>query len=117
MAQANKIKNIIKKSHSIFCVYMPEGFILYIKKCDFFTGLFSSLNRLTSEHGLMLLIKGAGKHSYLLNNLVATKASDKLSRRSHSEVSLQVNTPAIPALLHQMQPGHARPVLRNTKDA
>lgn len=50
---------------------------------------------------------------YLLNDFVATKAGDKLSRGSHSEVSLQIDATPIPTLLHQVQPGHARPVLRN----
>lgn len=43
------------------------------------------------------------KNHHLFNYFIASKASDKLSRRSHSEVPLEVNTPAIPALLHQMQ--------------
>lgn len=54
---------------------------------------------------------------YLFDDFVATKASDKFSRGSHSEVSLQIDSAAIPALLHQVQPRHARPVLKNTKNA
>lgn len=55
------------------------------------------------------------KNRHLLDNFVATKAGDKLSRRSHSEIPLEIDTPAISALLHQVQPRHARPVLRNRK--
>lgn len=54
---------------------------------------------------------------HLLNDFVATKAGDKLCRGSYGEVPLQIDATAIPALLHQVQPGHARPVLRNTKNA
>lgn len=54
---------------------------------------------------------------YLFDDFVATKASDKFSWGSYSEVSLQIDTAAIPALLHQVQPRHARPVLKNTKNA
>lgn len=57
------------------------------------------------------------KTHYLLDYFVATKAGDKLSGRSHSEIPLEVNTPAIPALLHQVQPRHAWPILRNRDNA
>ena len=55
------------------------------------------------------------KNLHLLDNFVATKAGDKLSRGSHGEVPLEIDTPAISALFHQVQPRHARPVLRNRK--
>lgn len=57
------------------------------------------------------------KWCHLLDDFVATKAGDKLRRGSYGEVPLQIDATAIPALLHQVQPGHARPVLRNTKKA
>lgn len=53
---------------------------------------------------------------YLFDDFVATKASDKFSRGSHGEVSLQIDAAAIPALLHQVQPRHARPVLKKHKE-
>lgn len=43
------------------------------------------------------------RNFHLFNDFVATEAGHKLSRRGYSEVPLEVNTPAIPALLHQMQ--------------
>lgn len=53
---------------------------------------------------------------HLLNDLVPTKAGNKFSWRSHSEVPLLIDTPTISALLHQVQPGHAWPVLRNLQN-
>lgn len=68
-------------------------FQLYIR-----VGLFSKYGNLPQRKKYT-----QSKNHYLFNYFIASKASDKLSRRGHSEVPLEVNTPAIPALLHQMQ--------------
>lgn len=84
------------QTHNLFCFRILYWFVFFIQEVAR-----SVLN----------------KNRHLLDNLVATKAGDKFSRRSHSEVPLEINTPAISALLHKVQARHAWSVSRNTKNA
>lgn len=47
--------------------------------------------------------------SYFFNDTVATKPGDKLSRRGHSEVPLEIHLSVFTSFFHQVKTRHARP--------
>lgn len=51
--------------------------------------------------------------SYFFNDTVATKSSDKLSRRGHSEVPLEIHLSVFASFSHQVKTRHARPAVES----
>lgn len=53
--------------------------------------------------------KNTGRTSYFFNDTVATKSGDKLGRRGHGEVPLEIHLSVVMSFFHQVKTRHARP--------